>query len=331
MTSLTQFEEFDPIYGYVPPQPFSHLQEIARRARLILQGKTAEQIQTAARKIDSEIETYFSNLKCDAVEELKSRLADDPEEFEAYFMWDGGTMANGWYIFRDEMDAVLDIPTAENSSEVDALKTIFEASDGFRPWNDSSPGPKPEHWPEGKTHELFAVLALKLLFYSIRWAGHTKGSEDLAIAGAFALDAMDAVCFAEHTNEVEWREQIYEKRIFDMSTSLDVQLGEVEDKVRSDLITEQIACERAKRTTHAELMNAVRHQATKDKQQLVCEAWEKTRNDFSSAEKAGNHYADWLEKKSIGYMLKGKQAFYQPRAVTTWIRTYAKEKGIKFR
>ena len=99
---------------------------------------------------------------------------------------------------------------------------------------------------------------------------------------------------------MEWQQRIYRKQLTDTSANLDAQLGEVRDKVRSDLITEQTAYERAKRTTHAEQMNAVRHQALKDIKQLVCETWEKTCKDFLSAEKAGNHYADWLEEKSIG-------------------------------
>lgn len=330
MTSDTQFEEFDPKYGQIPSQPFSHLEEIARRARLILEGKTAEQIQTAARKIDSEIEAYFIDLKDDAVEKLRSEV-DGTDSFEDYFEWDGGTLANGYYIFRDEMDADLDIPTAENSSEVDALKTIIEARDGYRPPYDGSPTPNPEHWPEGRTHELFAVLALKLLFYSMRWTGHAKGPEDLSIAGAFALDAMDAACFAEHLYETEWQQRIYRKQLTDTSANLDAQLGELRDKARSDLITEHIAYELAKRTTHSKQMNAKRHQALKDIKQLVSETWEKTRNNFLSAEKAGIYYADWLEKKSRGYLLKGERVFYQPRAVTGWIRAYAKDKGIKLR
>lgn len=331
MTSVTHFEGFDPIYGSIPPQPFSHLQEIARRARLILKDRTAEEIEAAARKIDSEIETYFSNLKYDAVEKLRSKFEDDPERYQDYFEWDGGTLANGRFFYRDEMDADLDIPTAENSSEVDALKTIIEDREGYLPLSEESPPTNPEHWPEGKTHELFAVLALKLLFYSLRWTGHTKGPEDLSIAGAFALDAMDAVCFAKHLYETEWQQQIYRKQLTATSANLGAQLVDVRDKVRSDLVSEQIAYERAKRITHAEQMNAVRHQAMKDIKQLVCETWGKKRADFTSAEKAGLYYADWLEKNSRGYLSKGKRVFYQPRAVTGWIRAYAKDNGIKFR
>lgn len=331
MALLTQFQEFDPISGYVPKHPFSRLPDVASRSRSILRGKTAEQIDSALKRIHSEIESFFSDLKFQAVDELTVKFQSDPETYQEFFEWDGGSLANGRWLYRNDMDEELDIPTAQNSSEVEALKTIIENRDSCFFLPKGEPMPEPDHWPEGRTHELFAALALGQLANCLSWTSGRHGSANLLIAGECALEAMDAVCFAEHLREVEWLEQFHKKQLLELSISQEARLGDVTETVRKGLVAEQIAHEREKQATRSEIMNAARHQSTKDTKKLVCEDWEKAYRDFASAEKAGNYYADWLEKKSIGYQSKGKQVFYQPRAATGWIRQYAKEKGIKFR
>lgn len=331
MVLLTRFQEFDPVSEHVPAHPFSLLPTIASRARAILFGRTAEQINSAAKRINSEIEGYFSDLKSNAVEELTGKFQNDPEAFQDFFEWDGGTLANGRWLYRDEMDEDLGIPTALNSSEVDALRSIIENRDSCFFLPEGAPLPEIEHWPEGRTHELFAVLALKMLADCIRWTGSGKGLTHLSIAGACALEAMDAVCFAEHVREVEWLEQFHKKQLLEVAACKDALLGGMTERLRTDLIAEQIAHERARQAARSEQMSAARHRGTNDAKELVCKHWENAFRDFPSAEQAGNHYAAWLEKKSMGYQLKGKQVFYQPRAVTGWIRQHAKEKGIKFR
>ena len=282
-------------------------------------------------RIHLEIESYFADLKHLAVAELRAKFQTDPDAYEEFFQWDGGSLRNGQWNYRDEMDDALDIPTSQNTSDVNALKTIIESRDSCLFLPKDAPVPEPDHWPEGRTHELFAVLALRLLASCIVWTKALHGATNLSIAGACALEAMDAVCFAEQAREVEWLNQFHQKQLREATSSHGARLTEIKEKVRSDFIAEQIEYEQAKQTTRSERMNAARHKSTKDARELVCKDWGKAISDFPSAEKAGIHYADWLEKKSIGYQLKGKQAFYQPRAVTTWIRQYAKEKSIKFR
>ena len=327
----TQFQVFDPVSGYVPEYPFSRLPDIASRALSILTGQTAEQIESAAKRISREIEGYFSDLKFQAVDELTVKFQNNPEAYQEFFESDGGTLANGRWVYRHEMDEELDIPTALNSSEVDALKTIIENRDSCFFLPRGAPLPEIEHWPEGRTHELFAVLALKMLADCIRWTGSGKGLTHLSIAGACALEAMDAVCFGEHVREVEWLEKFHKKQLLEVAACNGALIGGMTERVRTDLLAEQIAHERARQAARSEQMNAARHRGTNDAKELVCKHWENAFRDFPSAEQAGNHYATWLEKKSMGYQLKGKQVFYQPRAVTGWIRRHAKEKGIKFR
>lgn len=330
MVLLTQFPDFDPLSGHVPEHHFSLLPDIARRARSILSRRTAEQIDSAARRINSEIEKYFRDLKDQAVDELTVKFWNSPEEYEEFFEWDGGTRANGRWLYRDEMDEELDIPTAQNTSEVDALKTIIENRDSGLLSPESSSTPEADHWPEGNTDELFAVLSLWLLADSIEFVEGAV-THNLIVAGECALKAMDAVCYAEHVREVKWLEQFHKKELLEATGNQEARLQNLAADTRRALAAEQLAHEREKQSIRAERLNAARHKTTNEAKDLVCAEWEKAADAFPSAEKAGIFFADWLEDKNIGYMAKGKQIFYQPRAVTGWIRRRAKEKGIKFR
>lgn len=330
MVLLTQFPDFDPVSGHVPAHHFSLLPDIARRARSILSSRTAEQIDSAAKRINSEIENYFRDLKDQAVDELTVKFWNSPEEYEDFFEWDGGTRANGRWLYRHEMDEELDIPTAQNTSEVDALKTIIENRDSRLLSPESSSISEPDHWPEGTTDELFAVLSLWLLADSIGFS-QGAGIHNLSVAGDCALKAMDAVCYAEYVREVEWLVQFHKKQLIEATGNQEVRLQNLAADTRKALAAEQLAHERERQSIRAERLNAARHRTTNEAKDLVCAEWEKETKAFPSAEKAGNFYADWLENKNIGYLSKGKKVFYQPRAVTGWIRRRAKEKGIKFR
>jgi hypothetical protein len=69
-------------------------------------------------------------------------------------------------------------------------------------------------------------------------------------------------------------------------------------------------------------MNSRRHAKRNEAMQLVTDDWSQRKNEFPSAEKAGNYYADWLKSKGLEY---------EPRTVTTWIRKYAKDNAIRLR
>src|SRR3990167_8981454 len=159
MTSLTQFQEFDPLTGYVPDYPFSRLPEVASRARSILSGKSVEKIYLALKKINFEVEGYFSDLKFQAVNELTVKFQNDPETYQDFFESEDGIPENGRWLYRHDMDEELGIPTAQNSSAVDALKTIIENRDNCFFLAEGEPVPEPRHWTEDRTHELFAVMA----------------------------------------------------------------------------------------------------------------------------------------------------------------------------
>lgn len=65
-----------------------------------------------------------------------------------------------------------------------------------------------------------------------------------------------------------------------------------------------------------------RHAPRNAVRSMVLSDWEKNISAYPSAEKAGRHYADWLQAQGHSY---------EPRTVRDWIRERAKEKGITFR
>jgi len=330
MFYFKQFESFDPLNGDVPGFPFEYMPEIATRARSMLVYKSKDKITAAAVRSNSEIEQYFRDMKTQAVDELQVKLRDDQEEFLRCFEWDGGNSWSGMWVYRDDMDEELEIPTARNTSEVDALKTIIEDRDSCFFLPKGAPVPDIDHWQEGVTHELFAVLSLWLLADAIEWV-QNGGKYSLSIAGEYAIKAMDAVCHAEHVREVEWLEQFHKKSLVEISKAEASHLQEQADRVRQNVESEIAAHQQSNRSARSAELNRARHAKRNDARRMVAADWEKNINSYPSAEQAGNFYADWLEERGVGYIEKGQLKYYQPRAVTEWIRKHAKEKGIKFR
>lgn len=220
-----QFKKFDPISGDVPCHPFS-LDAIAQRARAFLHDRTNEQIILIAKKIDSELDAYFADLRGSAIFQLQENLQDS-DEYNPFFEWDGGSSANGRWFFKESMEDELDIPTAENTSEVTALKSISQGRDMEVFVHGEYT--RPARYVEGEDYEFFAVLALWMLADTLEWLSEDAIDEEadrlvsdlheatllngyksptpsinLSLAGDCALKAMDAVCFAEHLRQAEW-------------------------------------------------------------------------------------------------------------------------------
>lgn len=318
-----QFEKFEPVCGDVPEHPFAYLPEIAARARSVLPYWTTDRMVRAAKRINEEIELYFSDLKTVAVENLRAKLQVGDEEFDSYFEWDDGAKESGQWVFKEEMREFLDIPTDLNSSEVDALKTIIENRDSCFFLPKGAPDPEIDHWPEGRTHELFAVLSLWLLAEAIDWA-RNPGKFGLSISGECAVKAMDAVCHAEHVREVEWLEQFHKKSLTEISRNADLRSQEITESVRQKLAAELAARDQLKRSARAELLNLKRHAKRNHAVDQVCAEWVKNPSKYTSFEKAGANFADWVVDRQLMKTI-------EPRAVAGWIREYAKKIGFRYR
>jgi len=318
MFFFKQFENFNPISDYVPAYPFAPLPEIASRARKILIGLTLEQIVIVAEKISYEVERYFEDERDKGIYDLERRLEEEgnQEEFELYFEWDGGSRANGRWIFKEEMLEQLEIPTADNCSEVDALKSIIEARGEYFFLPEGAVEPVPEDFLDRKNYQLFAVLSLWLLADAIKWSRPDSKPHSDSIASEFAIKAMDAVCQAEHLREVEWLTDAFQRAITISK--------ENQEKIRESLQVGFEMHEKEKQSERAKQLNVARHARTNMAKEVVIKEWEKSKASYPSAEKAGLYFADWLI--SEGHVKK-----IEPRTVTTWIREHAKRIGVKFR
>lgn len=326
-----QFKNFDPLTGKLPDSPFSLLPMIAYRARALLKSRTSDQIESVAKAIDFAIFCHFDEIKDDEITRLRQILSvpgcgenieNDLEYQQAmqFFDWDGGSVANGRWVFKDSMEDSLEIPTLFNTSEVDALKELAKW------WEEIL-----EVLPDGKGYELFAILSLWQLADSMNWL-KSKGIEGLndLLKGAFtaletelkisglseksltgkeqilsfsgesALKAMDAVCYAEHLF-------LLEKEVDNLHEARKIE-NQIEEKKR--------------RLDISRKLNIARHQDRNEALALATTEWGKEPNKFSSAEKAGLHFSDWLDQQGFNY---------EPRTVTGWIRAYAKKIGVKFR
>lgn len=323
MSFFRQFEIFDPITGEVPDYPFSLLPSIATRARSLLAERAHAEIISAAHNIDWFIEEYFQS-------ELKSMVEDISQ--------------NGGYVLgylpyeqRNEIDIRLvledwpsdaddpppEFPTEDNTCKIDALKRCI---DEYELEDDPD-------FPNGQKYEYFAVLSLWILADALMWLNrdikdrqyaidfttnigldtelaksiYMNTSIDFSLAGSCALEAMDAVCFAENLRETERLKQSHAKALI-----------LTEDEVRKEAKNK----EKKRRSVVAQKLNIHRHAKRNEAMELVLCEWEKNPNDFPSAEKAGIHYADWLVDQ--GYK-------YEPRTVVGWIRKHAKKSGIRLR
>lgn len=200
-----QFQNFDPMASYVPSAPFALLPEIANRARTLLRNRDQEQIIIIAKRIDHLVESHLCDLKDMAIIDLKKKYDPDDDEFSRYFEWDGGTRENGRYLFNESMLDELGILTQDNASSVDVLKSVIDERDDHFYLPEGVPEPASDEYAEGRDYEFFAVLSLWLLADALSFLTNRANNPTcLSVAGSYAIEAMNSVCYAEHLKESEW-------------------------------------------------------------------------------------------------------------------------------
>lgn len=323
-----EFEDFDPLTGKVPYHPFSYLPDIAWRARRLLKSYTSKQIFKLAENIDWSIDVYFQFVKQEEIERLKSEMHESGRykyDYEApylndqyFFIWEGDWReGTGSWIFDYTKECELDIPTAENTSEIDALKESLDILEQID--DDGLTNKRP--------YEYFAVLSLWMLAKAVNYLNpeivvknaerlrklgfkHVETNINLSFAGGSAIKAMDAVCYAEQLKEIG---RIQDSHYLELA------------KTHSDYVKAQAKRqdeEASRRKEQSKKLNEARHQKTNEAKNIVTHEWKKQPAKFPSAEKAGLYFADYLKTQGFDYT---------PRTVTSWIRDYAKQKNIRLR
>lgn len=321
-----QFKEFNPLSGEVPESPFSLMPLIALRARALLKARTLEQIESISMEIDYAIYCYFVDIKNNEINRLneilreprrwKNELDDGYEYALKFFEWDEGSVENGRWLFKEDMEDELNIQNKFNTGEVYVLKQLSES------WGDFG-----RDISDFESYELFAILSLWNIADSLNWLQYkreeviksldddaanilkelddklsdkeNRKETNLSLAGEASLNAMESVCYAEHLKSVGEIKNAYLVR---------------EKRKQED--------EAYQKSIRAKQLNIARHQKRNDAMQKVIEEWEKSISNWPSAEKAGLYFADWLLKQ--GYE-------YEPRTVTGWLRGHAKQIRVKFR
>lgn len=279
----------------------------------------------------------ISQLKAREIERILTTMAEprrwkdedtsDYEDAEKFCYFQRDDHGSGEWIFDTSKEALLErtieeslgIPNSDNTDELTALKHCLDT------WNDDEiAGPD---FPDGKPFELFAVLALwkvadvmeglqdrqkhysdamrNFELASNQFIEAITGSRDFIIhfkvsrAANSAIQAMDAVCYAEH---------LFALKQF--------------DEKQAHSLTNQKEQERKQRSASAIKLNIARHQKTNAAKARVLQEWEKQPDKFQSVEKAGSFYSDWLQKQDVTF---------EPRTVALWIRSHAKRNGIRLR
>ena len=347
MGYFIKFDSFNPISGELS-NTFTYLPAIARRARTLLRGRSVEEIKLAAEGIDWAIDEFFNDaikskqkqilqLKTEEIERIlmvmngprrwKDKDTSDYEQAQKYCCFQHDDHDSGNWIFDSSNDALLErtieeslgIPNSDNTDALTALKLCLEF------WNcDEVVGPD---FPNGKSFELFAVLALWKLSEAMerlrndpmkypekfrevmkaqeKFLEAITGSRDFSIrhevscAAESAIQAMDSIGYAEHLFMLN---QVHEKQ--------------------TNSLNEQKEEERSRRSMAAVKLNIARHQKNNVTKARVLEIWQMQPDKFSSAEKAGRFHADELLKDGL---------IFAPRTVTNWIRSHAKQIGVQLR
>ena len=318
----SQSENLDPLKFEIPYSPFLEATNIAWRAQALLRGRTSDDVRSLATTASESIDSYFQNEKDEEVDRLARDRNEEFIEFE--YDKDGGT---SWHL-RPEKEDELEIATAENTTEIEALRLCIDS------WGELESA----EVTDAKPYEYFATMALchiadYLQRRSIRHEFRngrflktkieTLDTTDYQRIADYLFKALEAVCYAEQLRNEERLERVFQQRIDARLQSAKQSAYDQAAKVIRSETVKQIKEEEARlRSEHGKELSRLRHRDTYEARTLVLNEWAKDPNGFSSAEKAGNHFADWLTQHDHKF---------EPRTVIGWIRAYAKEKGIRFR
>lgn len=189
MGFFRQFEEFDPLAGAAPDHPYSQLPSIVARARKLLKNRTREEIASAARNADFFIDEYFSSEKANYIRRTLERGGWELGYLPYESRNEAGVreLLDNWPSEADNPPP--DIPTPENTSELDALK---ECIGGYALDDDVD-------FPNGREFEYFAVLALWLVADALHWLNWPSDPKVLTKALQDAFTPMAPGVFPELT------------------------------------------------------------------------------------------------------------------------------------
>ena len=315
-----KFEYLEPTKEQLPIWPHHHANGIAWRARSLIYGRSTDNVKDISTDIEHIIEAFFDYEMHNAKEEIQNSgkffyiETDDEGHFEG---------------FTDKAYEEFNIRDRENTSDIEALQ------EGFDTFFDQDE----VNVPSVKEHEYFAVMALSKLddyirdykfkydFISHKYIPRSKKEPDRlgdSSACTALLEAMEAVSYGERLRATESIKDKYEKKIAELKSAT-VDPDVIREQIKAELVEEEKLIKREASAAK----NNIRHAENRSIKQMVLDEFDKEfaadRTRFLSAEKAADHFVDWLEDNH------GSTAVRSHRTVAGWIRTHAKNCGIKFR
>lgn len=114
----TSLDDFDPVKGDVSWAPFREAPGIARRARFLLRGRSADEIKALAEELSEYIDFYFQEEKAHLIYRLK-----DEHRYDLLESDDDGSI---WTLLP-EAEQEYDLATEENTSLIEAATAVFES------------------------------------------------------------------------------------------------------------------------------------------------------------------------------------------------------------
>ena len=311
MRTCRKFEHFDPMTGEVPCWPYPELGDIVRRARRILNGRSAEQIHDLANRTHDLIAEYFAETRQIEVCRLAAAGLEEFLEVGEH----GGLLA----INLDRIDE-LAFPKPENTRALDALEVSI--GHWLQVFGDGVAAPDLCEClatlalcqVSDAVHRLYYQYDFQTLDYVHRKA-KTLQPYDFILAGQAALSAMEAVGRAERLLEVRCLQAQFEGRLNSVKqqTSTEVPIGQ--DPPRAARRVDE-ARQRTEHARHMAARSLCRRNASRE---AVLTEWDRDRflQQLSHA-KAGLRLSQWLARQDL--------EFFEPRTIAAWIAAHEKNR-----
>jgi hypothetical protein len=314
---ISTFKFFDPLKDRLQYWSYSgSAQNILWRARALVRGRSSDEISAILCDADAILDCYFDNERDEAIRLIEQEGRHDLIEYDE----DGRFNA-----FRPEAFDHYDIRDKDTISDLDAL------DDALEQFFD----PSTVDVENIREFEYFGCLALSLFEdlvrrrdfkynletheYEKKPSGEVSSQDRLRIA-EILLEALDCVSRGETKKVRSDVTERYEKKIEEIKEKQ----GEVEklriEEIKGSIKTEMSAAEAVRRKEEAAARNDVRHHKNRSVKAKVIQWYAAEYRDFPSAAQAA---------KAFCQRLSDEDNEREQRTVETWLRAFAKEKGIR--
>ena len=137
----------------------------------------------------------------------------------------------------------------------------------------------------------------------------------------YAAKAATELHIAKHTYQ-EFKNALFIREFYVADGSKE-ELAQFDEGLNNPIYQEFMHMKSHENKIKHSFPNEKRHKENHYYENLVTSEWDKDPSRFSSAEKAADHYVDWLRDE---YKVE-----YEHRTIANWIRAYAKAHSIKLR